>query len=132
MAFTFSRLTGIRVYTVQPDPVVNPALFEIRADEVDIVRCTGWRSLWLKLRWTLKGFEAFAVALFEQQFKQDASAYAMCFASPRYGQALMVACVSKALLVELKAHARSAGVRLATRRQRRGASVLSVVRFLLQ
>lgn len=58
--------------------------------------------------------QAFAVALFEQQFKQDASAYAMCFASPRYGQALMVACVSKALLVELKAHARSAGVRLAS------------------
>ena len=63
MAFTFGRLTGMRVYTVQPNPVVNPALFEVKLDDVDIVRCTGWRSRWLKMRWTLTESEAFAVAL---------------------------------------------------------------------
>ena len=63
MAFAFSRLTGMRVYAVQPNPVVNSSLFEVRADEVDIVHCAGWRSLWLKLRWTLKAFEVFAVSL---------------------------------------------------------------------
>ena len=66
MAFTFSRLTGMRLYTVQPNPVVNPALFKVEAHGIDNVHCTGWRSLWFKLRWTLTEYEAFSVELFDE------------------------------------------------------------------
>jgi putative glycosyltransferase (TIGR04372 family) len=64
MAFTFSRLTGIRLYTLQPNPVINPALFKLEANGIDNVHCTGWRSLWFKLRWKLSEHEAFEVELF--------------------------------------------------------------------
>ena len=63
MAFTFSRLTGMRLYTLQPNPVVNPALFKLEANGIDNVHCIGWRSLWFKLLWKFTEYEAFWVEL---------------------------------------------------------------------
>ncbi|MBT2336224.1 hypothetical protein J7E49_20200 [Variovorax paradoxus] len=55
---------------------------------------------------------AFAAALFEQQFKQDPGLYALRFARPVYGCALLAAFVPQSLLAELDAHAVASGVRL--------------------
>jgi hypothetical protein len=57
--------------------------------------------------------DAFAGALFEQQFGADSSAFAACFTTGGHGQAQLVSFVSHELLAELAAHARAAGVHLA-------------------
>jgi len=74
---------------------------------------------YLLLQWTpdladRKLREAFAAALFEQQFKQDPGAYAMRFAKSAYGRAQLVAFVSNALLAELEMHAQASATRLAS------------------
>lgn len=74
---------------------------------------------YLLLQWTpdladRKLREAFAAALFEQQFKQDPGAYAMRFAKSAYGRAQLVAFVSNELLAELAVHAQTSAIRLAS------------------
>jgi hypothetical protein len=71
------------------------------------------------LQWTTdladaKLREAFAAALFEQQFKHDAGGYAMRFAKSPYGCAQLVAFVPNDLLAELEARARASKIRLAS------------------
>lgn len=56
--------------------------------------------------------ERYALALFEQQFKQDPRSHAMRFAAAGYGQPQLVACVTHSLLNELEAHASASGVSL--------------------
>ncbi|MCY1230509.1 hypothetical protein D9M72_429220 [compost metagenome] len=55
---------------------------------------------------------AFAMASFEQQFKQDPSLYAVRFAKPAYGRAQLAAFVPHSLLAQLDAHADASKVRL--------------------
>ena len=56
--------------------------------------------------------DALATALFEQQFREDPGLFAMRFADPAYGQALLAAFVPAVLLAEIDAHASASRCRV--------------------
>ena len=56
--------------------------------------------------------EGVACALFEQRFREEASAHAVRFAQARYGQPQLAAFVARPLIADITAHARDARLRL--------------------